>query len=188
MNHALTNESQLVIMAASDPEAFAEVYDYYFARVYNYVRSRVNLNSIADDITSQIFERILVKMDTFHPERGSFSAWLFTIAHNIISDYLRVQQRQRWISLEVGRELACTRPGPEEVYLFQESQQELQEALGHLNDRDRNLIGLKFWAGLNNRQIAQITGLSDSNVGTILYRSIRRLRVILENEGGHKDE
>jgi RNA polymerase sigma factor (sigma-70 family) len=84
--------------------------------------------------------------------------------------------------LDAVRELACARNGPEKVYMLQESQQDLQAALELLNNRERNLIGLKFWAGLNNRQIAQMTGLSESNVGVILYRSIRRLQLALKKE------
>lgn len=179
---SLKNENQLLLQATIDPEAFAEIYDYYFTRVYNYVRSRVNRSSVADDLTSQIFERVLFKLDKFHPERGSFGTWLFTIAHNIITDYLRNQEQRHTVSLDAVRELACARNGPEEAYILQESQQDLQAALELLNNRERNLIGLKFWAGLNNRQIAQMTGLSESNVGVILYRSIRRLQLALKKE------
>jgi len=93
---SLKNENQLLLQATIDPEAFAKIYDYYFTRVYNYVRSRVNRSSMADDLTSQIFERVLFKLDKFHPERGSFRTWLFTIAHNIITDYLRNQEKQRY--------------------------------------------------------------------------------------------
>lgn len=185
----LPNENILISRAGSDPDAFAEVYDHYFPKVYSYVRSRVNTSNLADDLSSQIFERVLLKINTFQPERGSFSGWLFTIAHNIVSDYLRIENKQNWIALEeTSQELACVRPGPEETCLDGEDRRNLLKALAKLTDRERSIIELKFWVGLNNRQIAQIVNLSDSNVGIILYRSIRHLRAIMVEKGSGKDE
>jgi RNA polymerase sigma-70 factor (ECF subfamily) len=55
--------------------------------------------------------------------------------------------------------------------------------LGRLGERERDLVALKFIAGLNNRQIAALSGISESNVGVILYRSMHRLRALLQNPG-----
>ena len=175
----LPNELAIVARATAEPAAFAAIYDHYFPRVYNYVRYRVRDATTADDLTAQAFERALVNIGRFRAERAPFAAWLFAIARNGINDHLRAQKRRRWLSLEVLRDRASAEPRPEEVVIHDETCAELLAAVVHLGDRERDLIALKFAAGLTNRRIAELTGLSQSNVGVILYRAVRRLRAEL---------
>jgi len=175
----LPNELALVARATAEPAAFAAIYDHYFPRVYNYVRYRVGDAETADDLTAQVFERALVNIGRYRPERGPFAAWLFAIARNAVSDCLRAQRRRRWLSLEVLHDRASAEPQPEEVAIRNETHAELLAAVARLSDRERDLIALKFAAGLTNRRIAKLTGLSESNVGVILYRAMRRLRAEL---------
>ncbi|MDY6876213.1 MAG: sigma-70 family RNA polymerase sigma factor [Chloroflexota bacterium] len=175
----LPNELALVARATAEPAAFAAIYDHYFPRVYNYVRYRVQDAEAADDVTAQVFERALVNIGRFSPERAPFAAWLFAIARNAANDYLRAQRRRRWLSLQVLRDWASAEPQPEEVVIRDETRAELLASLARLSDRERDLIALKFAAGLTNRHIAELTGLGASNVGVILYRAVRRLRAEL---------
>jgi RNA polymerase sigma-70 factor (ECF subfamily) len=183
----LPNELALVARATAEPAAFAAIYDHYFPRVYNYVRYRVGDVEAADDLTAQVFERTLVNIGRYRPERAPFAAWLFAIARNAVSDYLRAQRRRRWFSLEMLRDRSSAEPQPEEVAIGNETRAELLAAVARLSDRERDLIALKFAAGLTNRRIAELTGLSYSNVGVILYRAVRRLRAELNvKEGDHE--
>jgi RNA polymerase sigma-70 factor (TIGR02952 family) len=175
----LPNELALVARARAEPAAFATIYDHYFPRVYNYVRYRVRDAGTADDITAQVFERALVSIGSYRPDRAPFAAWLFGIARNAVNDHLRAQRRRRWLSLEVLRGRPSAEPQPEEVTIHSETRAELLTAVARLSDRERDLIALKFAAGLTNRRIAELTGLSESNVGVILYRAVRRLRAKL---------
>ena len=77
------------------------------------------------------------------------------------------------------RDRASTEPQPEEVAIRDETRAELLAAVARMSDRERDLIALKFAAGLTNRRIAKLTGLNESNVGVILYRAMRRLRAEL---------
>ena len=175
----LPNELALVARATAEPAAFAAIYDHYFSRVYNYVRYRVGDAETADDITAQIFERAMVNVGRYRPERAPFAAWLFAIARNAVNDHFRAQKRRRWLSLDVLRDRASAEPRPEEVVVQNETRAELLAAVARLSDREQDLIALKFAAGLTNRRIAEMTGLSQSNVGVILYRAVRRLRAKL---------
>lgn len=176
---ALPNEQALVVRATAEPEAFAAIYDHYFPRVYNYVRYRVQNPETADDITAQVFERALTGIDRYRPKRGPLAAWIFGIAHHVVSDHLRAQKRRRWLSLDLVSDRASTAPQPEQIAVRNEMREELLEAIARLSDRERDLIALKFGAKLTNRYIAELTGLSESNVGVILYRAVRRLRTRL---------
>jgi RNA polymerase sigma-70 factor (ECF subfamily) len=178
----LENEMALVKRAVAEPAAFAEIYDYYFPRVYNYIRYRVRNAETADDITAVVFERALVKIYTYRPERNPFSTWLFAIARNAITDHLRLQRRRQWVSMET----LSDRPGddclPEEIVVRNEVHNLVRAAVANLPERDREVLALKFGAGLTNRAIAGVIRLSESNVGVILYRAVKRLRSVLSSE------
>lgn len=175
----LPDELALVARASAEPAAFAAIYDHYFPRVYNYVRYRVADAQEADDLTAQIFERALVHIGGYCPERAPFAVWLFAIARNAVSDHLRAQRRRRWLSLEALRDRTSADPQPEESVTRDETRAELLGAVARLSDRERDLIALKFAVGLTNRRISEISGLSESNVGVILYRAVGRLRAEL---------
>jgi len=178
----LPNERALVAQAVAEPAAFAAIYDHYFPRVYNYARYRVGDAQMADDLTAQVFERVLAKIGEYRPERRPFAAWLFAIARNAVNDHLRAQRRHPWLSLEALRDRASATPPPEEIAERDESRSELLEAVARLSERERELVALKFAAGLTNRTIAELTGLSEGHVGVILYRAVRRLRAVLAVE------
>ncbi len=179
---ALPNEGELIRRATVEPLAFARLYEHYFARVYNYVRYRVQYADVADDITVRTFEQALRGLRSYKEEKGEFSAWLFIIARNAVNDYFRAERRRRWLSLEVLMGHATTSPGPEETVIGQETRMELLAAIAELGDRERDLIALKFGAGLRNSQIVELTGLGKSNVAVILYRTVRKLRDALNAE------
>lgn len=164
---------------AADPEAFIALYDLYFRRVYNYVRYRCQDPALTDDITAQAFEQALDHIGDYRPERAPFGAWLFTIARNLVNQHLRTSQRRVWLPLDEVGEYPGEYPTPEEILINAETQAELLAALQQVSGRDRDLLSLKFAAGLTNRRIATITGLTESNVGIILYRALRKLRIAL---------
>lgn len=178
----LANEIQLVVRAQYEPVAFADIYDHYFPDVYKYVLYRVRDPQTADDLTAQTFERALRDLRDYDVKRGVFGAWLFGITRNVINQYFRRQKRFQWLPLDFLRSHQSSEPGPEESAAINETTVHLLDALAQLEDRERDLIALKFAAGLNNRQIAEITGLTPSNVGVILYRAVQRLRTILNVE------
>lgn len=180
--HVLTNESAWVARAVAEPAAFAALYDHYFPRVYNYVRYRVIDAPTADDLTAQIFERALADLASYRLERAPFGAWLFGIARHVIGDHFRAQHRHRWLPFEILRHHPSADPPPEQVAAINELHERLLNAVATLKDRDRDLIALKFGGDLTNREIARLTGLSESHVGVTLYRALRQLRVALDGD------
>lgn len=167
----------------SDKRAYTEIFEYYFPRILNYVHYRVNDYHIAEDLTSLIFERVFLNIQAYRPEKAAFSTWLFTIARNAVIDYYRNRTRTHWLSLDANDEIISHEPGPEEVAANNEMQLGILKALESLNQRARNIIALKFWSGMSNRDIARISGISESNTGVILFRAMKQLRVILERQG-----
>ncbi|HLA44714.1 MAG TPA: sigma-70 family RNA polymerase sigma factor [Aggregatilineales bacterium] len=172
-----TNEPAIVARAVIEPSAFATLYDHYFPRVYNYVRYRVHDAAVTDDLTAQIFEKALAKLNTYDSAKAPFGAWLFAIARHTVANHRRGQWR--WLSLDVLFNASSGAASPEQHIIAQEQQQHLLDAVARLDERERDIIALKFGAELPNTEIADITGLTASNVGVILYRAIKTLRIYL---------
>ena len=164
---------------ASARETFAELYEEFMPKVYRHIYYRVNSTQIAEDLTSTVFEKALTNFGKYSSNKASFSTWLFSITRNVIIDHYREQGRRRTVSLEevtVEKPVASKDLSPVEELEKREEQQRLNACLARLSQEDQEIISLKFGAELNNRQIARMLGLSESNVGTRLYRAIRKLR------------
>jgi len=164
-------------------EAFADLYLEYLPRVLNYVRFRVGDEDVAQDLTGRVFERALAKRHTLRDE-GAFGGWLFRIAHNTVVEHYRGTRPQ--VSLEAAGESGIAfpsgAPSPEAEVLQYEEAQVLWGCIRRLPDRDREIISLKFMGGLRNQEIARITGLKPNHVGVLLFRALRKLRQMMEDE------
>ena len=180
--NVLENERVMVTLAKAEPHAFTPLYEYYFPRVYSYTLYRVEDPDIAADITAQTFENAYTKLDRYKPERAAFSTWLFTIATNAIRNHKRWRWVRSWIPLDNLDDQKDPQPTPEQSVSQQDTIDDLLQAVAVLPEREREILALKFGARLNNREIADIKGLSASNVGVILYRALRTLRASLEVE------
>jgi RNA polymerase sigma-70 factor (ECF subfamily) len=175
-----SDEQVLVARAQAEPAAWTAIYDLYFSRIYNYAMYRLQDAQAADDVTAQVFERLLTKISSYRPERGPFASWLFTIARNTLNSYLRAQKVRQWVSLDVAEYHMTASATLEEITVRDELLARLMKMIARMDERSRDLIALKFGAGLTNRRIAELTGLSESNVGVVLYRAISHLRNQIE--------
>jgi RNA polymerase sigma-70 factor (ECF subfamily) len=168
--------------AEADERELEQLYDYYFPRVYNFILGRVRSHADAGELTSRVFEKALGRISSYNPQKAGFSTWLFTIAGNTVSDYYRMRRKCVLIPIEALWEVPSEQPSMEENLERSENRQFLCKALLELPDRERRIVALKFRSGLTNRRIAKIVGLSESNVAVILYRSVRRLRQLMETD------
>lgn len=149
------------------------VYRQELPRIYNFFRYRVGDGPQAEDLTSTTFEKAWRNRERYRRDLAAFSTWLFTIARRVASDYFRKPRR------EVPLEAITVQPSEGTVESLIQEQADfsrLRALLVRLPGRDRELVALRYGAGLTNRAIASLTGLSESNVGTILYRVTQQLR------------
>ena len=145
--------------------------------VYAYVATLLRDPAAAEDVTASAFERAFRKRQTFVARRGSPRAWLFGIARNAALDELRRRKRTNAVEpelLEVESEPVDERA---EQSLRRAA---VRQALAKLSPRERDLVGLKFHAGLTNAEIARVLGTSETNAGTLLHRTIQKLREACE--------
>jgi RNA polymerase sigma-70 factor (ECF subfamily) len=151
------------------------VYVEQLPRVYNYFRFRLARLRAADveDLTSATFEKAWRARDQYRRDLAGFSTWLFRIAHNVAIDYLRTSQPHLPID---AAEHATTGRTPEDELALDSDMERLAALTADLPDRERELLALKYGAALSNGAVAQLTNLSESNVGTILHRTVEALR------------
>jgi RNA polymerase sigma factor (sigma-70 family) len=141
--------------------------------VYAYVASLVRDQAAAEEVTATAFERAYRKRSRFDSSRGEPRAWLFGIARNAALDELR--RRSRQAELAAAPADLVSAPAHESAEAS-ERRLALAGALAGLEPRERELIALKFFAGLSNSEIAAVVGVSESNAGTRLHRAVTKLR------------
>ncbi len=146
--------------ASESWERFEALYRSSRDDVYAYVLTLLRDRAAAEDVTAIAFERAYRKRRTFDRHLGEERAWLFGIARNAALDELR--RRRRMAALVVDPEDGGD-PGD-------------TEALSALSPREREIVALKFHAGLSNSELASVLGVSESNAGTLVHRAVQKLR------------
>ena len=157
---------------------FAQLFRDHYHSVYRYVRYRVDEDSVAEDLTSEIFERAFRAHTTFNPQRAAFSTWIGQIAHNHVTNYLvsRSRRQAHEFVLSESDRLVSTELTPEAQLVKREAVQRLWGCLKLLSDRDREIIALRFGADIGNKGIAERLGLKERSVSVIILRALERLR------------
>jgi RNA polymerase sigma-70 factor (ECF subfamily) len=159
-------------LTAAEPDWDA-VYTEQLPRVYNFFRYRLANDAVAEDLTSRTFEKAWAARARYRRDLAGFSTWLLSIARNVATDHLRAHRPH--LPLEAADEVAA--PGTPHDDIARDSDLARLGALVQtLSPREQELVALKYGAEASNRAIAELTGLSESNVGTILHRVVQQLR------------
>lgn len=149
------------------------VYAEHLPRVYNYFRYRVRNDAVAEDLTSRTFEKAWRARHRYRRELAAFGTWLLGIARNVGIDHLRSLRDHGGLDEAAEASVDGT---PEDDGARASDLARLAVLVKDLSAREQELLALKYGAEATNRAIARITGLSESNVGTILHRVVERLR------------
>ena len=164
---------RLVGWIAAEPD-WDQVYSEQLPRVLNFFRYRLGDTADVEDLTARTFEKAWRARHRYRRDMAGFSTWLLTIARNVAIDHLRA--RQRYEPLDAATAVPSPEHTPEQQAVQQSEAQRLAALLAALEPRQRELMAMKYGAGMTNRAIAHATGLSESNVGTILHRAVDTLR------------
>lgn len=153
-------------------ERFEALYRSSRDDLYAYVTTLLQDPAAAEDVTALAFERAYLRRRTFDRRRGEERAWLFGIARNAALDELRRRSRTARLAADPEDPGAPVDDGPDVTL----RRTVVRAALAQLPAREREIIGLKFHAGMSNAEIAQVLGVSESNAGTLLHRAMQKLR------------
>lgn len=169
------DEAALIRAAQAEPEAFGLIYQRYIDRVYSYMRARLTSEDDASDLTQQVFFRAFQALPRYRTGKTPFAAWLFRIAANAVTDEFR---RKRAPALALQFLPESLSPATDSSFEPDESHrlEVLRESVARLSERDRELLALRFAAGLTAREIAALKGKSEAAIQKQLSRTIADLK------------
>lgn len=176
-------ERDCVERARDDPRAFVHLYDHYFPRVHDYVHYRVSDRQDAEDVIAEVFLKALRELPHFQwHHRNSFAAWLFRIAHNLIVDTYRRQERFSDAALRDAVPLSGHAPQPEQALARQETFDHMRTLVSTLSPRRQEVVTLRFFGGLRNKEIAHVLDLDERTIASHLSRGLNDLREKVRTE------
>lgn len=172
----IDSEAAIIEAAKKDPAAFEPLYQQYKERIYRYLFFRLRQEEDAADLTQQVFLKALSALPSYRARGVPFAAWLFRIAYHITSDAYRSQKAHvSWEQLPDADDLLIE-ADPETFLLRQERLVHLRQLLDRLDPVKRELLALRFSAGLSSAEIALVVGKSQAAVKKQLTRVLQGLK------------
>lgn len=165
-------EIRMVAEACKNPEAFVDLYDRYIHRVFRYTLYRTRDEMAAEDLTSQVFLDAIKNLHRLSP-RDNFGAWLFTIARRRVADYYR--QLRPSLQIDEHQNLPVADADPLKGLIQAEQLKDLEVQIARLNQREREILSLRFAAELSFAEIGLLLGKKENTVKKSFYRLLERL-------------
>ena len=170
----MEDDSQYVKQVqAGSAEAFGILYDRYLDKIYRFIYYKTFNKETAEDLTSEVFHKALVKITSFDLDKGSFSTWLYQIARNRVIDYYRTAKSV--VPLQDVFDMGVDERTPETLDAVA-NLGEVKEYLQTLSAKQREIITLRVWEEKSYREIALLIGGSEDSVKMAFSRSIKELR------------
>jgi RNA polymerase sigma-70 factor (ECF subfamily) len=177
------SEDELLERASNlDEEALSELYDRYEMKIYSYIYRRTSDQSLAEDLTSQVFLKMLEAIHNDKTWRSSFSGWLYRIAHNLVIDHYRTRDRQKQISIDDAPVMPDTGISPVRAAEIALDSEYLKSAIRRLTDEQALVISLRFLEGYSFGEIAEMMDKTEGAVKALQHRAVATLRQLLVHE------
>jgi RNA polymerase sigma-70 factor, ECF subfamily len=177
---AADRERELVARASGEPDAFAELYDFYLPRIYGFVYRRVQDRCLAEDLTSMTFQRALENVRRANFRNESFGGWLYRVASNAVVDHIR--RDGRFVSL--GKIEGSDEPADLALDAMAAAldRDQLRRALSCLSSSYREVLVLRFYDDLDVSEICAVLGCSREALAVRIHRALRALRMAVAKE------
>lgn len=160
-------------------KAFGEIYDLYFLQIHKYVAYRVAHEQV-EDMVANVFVKAWTKIKKYHKGSQPFSSWLFRIAHNSVIDHYRTYRQHYELEERIADD--HERMNPQHLVEKSLDGERVHRALKKLDSNYQEVILLKYMNELSNKDIAQVLKTSESNVRTLQFRALKKLRTLLEEQ------
>lgn len=176
-------DQQALLEKASqaDPVALGMLYDIYSPKIYSYIYHRVGQADLAEDMTGQVFMRMLEAIRSGHVWRTSFSGWLYRIAHNLVIDYYRRRQRASFVDIEEVSPVRAVRGDPLRMVEQHLESERLRAAMATLTEEQAQVITLRFLEEMSISEVAEIMDKSEGAIKALQYRAVLALRRAMES-------
>jgi len=175
-------ESRLIRRAKErDPAALTEIYELHQPTIYRYILHRVDDVATAEDLTAEVFVRMVAEIGRFTSRGRPLLAWLYTIARNLVTDHYRRGGKLPQVALD--EQLMSSIADPDDRIQRWLVREQLYGALAYLTDEQYEVVFLRFIEGLDNETVAQLLGKSVRAVKSLQYRGMITLRRVLKRNG-----
>jgi RNA polymerase sigma-70 factor (ECF subfamily) len=177
-----TEEELLARAVDFDEAALSELYDRYELKIYSYIYRRTSDQALSEDLTAQVFLKML---EAIHNERAwhsSFSGWLYRIAHNLVIDHYRSRDRQKQISLDEAPHMPDMAHSPVRAAEIALDSEALRAAIRRLTEEQAQVISLRFLEGYSFGEIAEMMDKTEGAVKALQHRAVATLRQLLVYE------
>ncbi|MCH8186291.1 MAG: sigma-70 family RNA polymerase sigma factor [Chloroflexi bacterium] len=166
-----------------DPAALAALYERFFDQIYRYVSFKSGSRAEAEDITGDVFVKMLESIHSFKWQGHPFSSWLFRIARNLIVDYFRRAARKKTVPLEVAAATVGTTPDDmSRVVETNLTMADVRVAMQGLTSLQQEVISLRFAGGLSVSETAGALGKNDNAVKALQHVGLKKLRTMLAQQ------
>jgi len=170
------SDNELAERAKTDMGSFSELFERFFTPLYRYFYIRLRHHPDAEDLTSETFEKLFMKLHTFEDRGIPFTAWMFKIAHHCLLDHIR---RKKGIIVSLDDLDVSEEPSIE--FSLQDIDQKiltekLWSAVAELSEREQQIWALKLSVDMQHKDIARVLDISEANVNVILHRSFKTLK------------
>lgn len=173
---SLEEEAYLIEKSKNNIQAFGELYDYYFPKLYGYVLYMVQNHSDAEDIVSTTFEKAIVHLPRYQNQGFSFGAWLFRIAKNLVYDRGKAK-----VTVSLGDYMHDSHEEDVEKQVVDKIEVEkLKECVERLKPAEREVIVLRYLEGYSIKEVCNITGRTEDSVKSSCKRSLMKIRQIMQ--------
>ena len=176
--------SDLVLRAQEgDQSSFALLYERFFDQIFRYVSFKTGSPTEAEDITGEVFVRMIESIHRFKWQGHPFSSWLFRIAHNLIVDYFRKKGKKALVPLEgTADNLQSAHVDVDRRIDLELAMDEIRRAMEGLTDLQREVISMRFAGGLSVAETARAIGKKDNAIKALQHAGLKKLRIMLAAE------
>lgn len=156
-----------------DAEALEQIHDMYYVPIYRYISFRVNEHETAEDLTSDVFTRLLSALQDKTAPQKTIKGWLFSVASHVVKDFYRKKYRHKQIALEES--VPSLADGPAQKVESMLTNEILREAITELTEEQQEIIALRFGYEMSIREVAETLGKSEGAVKMLQARAIAAL-------------
>ena len=177
-NNGLAGQDEEILVRRAqqkDTEAFARLYEAYFDKIYRYLALRIRNDYEAEDLTQQVFMKVMKSISSYKITGVPFASWLYRIAHNQLVDFLRQKNKKGTVTIE-GLPIPDTGDDPQYMIEKQVDIDELQRAVGQLTAAQQEVLALRFTGELSIAQCAEIMGRSPGAIKALQHSAVLALR------------
>lgn len=167
--------------ARAEPSALGMLYDRFFQRIYNYIYHRVGQAELAEDLTAQVFVKMLEAVGQGRGWQSSFTGWLFRIAHNLVVDHYRRKKRSTVVTLDDAAPLPSPAGDPVRGSEAESDREQLRVALGRLTEEQAQVIILRFLEDLSIAEVAVAMDKTEGAIKALQYRAVLAMRRVMQS-------